>query len=195
MSGYKESPWTDAAVARLRELWPDPDMSCAKIAAELGNGITRNAVIGKGVRIQLGPKPSNAPQTTKNRGSRLKHLPPKPRRQKPPRNFGGVWGTYPDKVEPFDPRTADVVSLELTILEIHDTECKWPAGDPQEGIPFTFCGHTATPGRPYCPSHCVIAYQKKSERSPAQKAHDAKLGQRTARRTPDAQAWIAEEVA
>ena len=190
MSGYyKESPWTDAAVARLRELWPDPDMSCAKIAAKLGNGITRNAVIGKGVRIQLGPKPSNAPQTTKNRGNRLKHLPPKPRRQKPPRNFGGVWGTYPDKAEPFVPRPSDIQILGLTILQVKDHQCKYIPGD--DGL---CCGHNVMQGRSWCPGHYELTHIARSERSPAQKAADAKLGQRTARRTPDAQAWIAEEV-
>lgn len=192
-----ESPWTDAQITRLRELWADETMSCSKIALELGNGITRNSVIGKGMRLGLGPKPSNHHKTNKARRAKTTRVHTKNiNHKRSERNFGSVWGAYPDKdPEPFVPRAADVVSLELDVLELTEATCKWPAGDPLEGIPFTFCGHTAAPGKPYCQSHCVIAYYKPAKRSPAQKAWDAKLNQRTSRRNPDAQAWAAEEVA
>ena len=38
--------WTDERVELLRKLWQD-GLSASQIAGELGNGITRNAVIGK----------------------------------------------------------------------------------------------------------------------------------------------------
>jgi GcrA cell cycle regulator len=192
------SPWTDRAIEMLKKLWPEPGMSCASIANELGNGITRNAVIGKGTRLGLGPKPSNHART--NTAKRLTAKPTRVHteninRKRSERNFGSVWGAYPNKEpEPFVPRAADIVSRGIDVLDLTEETCKWPDDKP-EGEQHTFCGHTAAPGKPYCQGHCLIAFYKPAKRSPAQKAWDAKLNQRTARRTPDAQAWIAEEVA
>jgi GcrA cell cycle regulator len=39
--------------------------------------------------------------------------------------------------------------------------CKWPIGDPSEHG-FTFCGHAASPGRPYCARHSYAAYRPTS---------------------------------
>jgi len=35
--------------------------------------------------------------------------------------------------------------------------CQWPIGDPQDAD-FHFCGAPALPGKPYCASHCSMAY-------------------------------------
>lgn len=47
------SGWTEARVAKLRELWPTK--SASQIAKQLG-GVTRNAVIGKAHRLGLPAK-------------------------------------------------------------------------------------------------------------------------------------------
>jgi len=192
---WKNNPWTDSSrVEELRRLWA-AGMSAAKIAIEIGCGLTASAVIGKASRLKLTPRGNPATET--RMGRREPGRTPKVRvhtgninRKRKERNFGGVWGTYPDKVEPFVPRPSDIQILGLTILQVKDHQCKYIPGD--DGI---CCGHEVKQDKPYCWGHCLIVYQGKSERSPAQKAADAKLGQRTARRTPDAQAWIAEEVA
>ena len=44
--------WTDERVELLRKLWSD-GLSASQVAAELGAGITRNAVIGKIHRLGL----------------------------------------------------------------------------------------------------------------------------------------------
>jgi len=49
--------WTDGAVVRLTQLWNE-GKSASEIAETLGNGITRNAVIGKAHRIGLKGRPS-----------------------------------------------------------------------------------------------------------------------------------------
>lgn len=181
--------WTDARIQMLRELWPDPKISCAKIACELG--VTRNSAIGKGRRLGLGPKPSSHPKTNTPCRKPTRVHTGNINRKRAERNFGSVWGAYPEKApEPFIPRAADIVSLELTILEVQQGQCKYIAGDDR-----LCCGHPVKEGKPYCPSHCALVYYTPVKRSPAQKAWDAKLNQRTARRNPDAQAWIAEEVA
>ena len=61
---------------------------------------------------------------------------------------------------------ADVVvpmSKRLTLLEINDTTCKWPTGDPQRPD-FSFCGHGVKEGTPYCEFHAKLAFQPPSER-------------------------------
>lgn len=49
--------WTDERVARLKELW-DKGLSASQIAQELGDGLSRNAVIGKAHRMGLSARPS-----------------------------------------------------------------------------------------------------------------------------------------
>ena len=40
--------------------------------------------------------------------------------------------------------------------------CLWPVGDPKTPE-FHFCGAPTEPGRPYCASHCAVAYQKRTD--------------------------------
>ena len=52
--------WTDERVELLKKLWME-GLSASQIAAELGEGVTRNAVIGKVHRLKLSAraKPTN----------------------------------------------------------------------------------------------------------------------------------------
>jgi len=49
-----------------------------------------------------------------------------------------------------------------SIQTLTEISCRWPIGDPQLAD-FHFCGGEAVPGRPYCASHCGMAYQRKAE--------------------------------
>ncbi|MCF4097585.1 GcrA family cell cycle regulator [Maritalea mediterranea] len=63
--------WTDERVAILKKLWME-GLSASQIAAELGEGVTRNAVIGKVHRLKLSgrAKPaSSAPRARKPRAT------------------------------------------------------------------------------------------------------------------------------
>lgn len=53
------SPWNDELVALLRKLHAE-GVSYARIAKQLGNGITRSAAIGKGQRLGLFVSPDDA---------------------------------------------------------------------------------------------------------------------------------------
>jgi GcrA cell cycle regulator len=55
------------------------------------------------------------------------------------------------------------VSQRVTILELRDSMCRWPLGDPARPE-FGFCGQRAATGLPYCGAHCRIAYQPAAER-------------------------------
>ena len=51
-AGTDKMPWTDERVELLKKLWTD-GLSASQIAARLGMGVTRNAVIGKVHRLNL----------------------------------------------------------------------------------------------------------------------------------------------
>lgn len=60
--------WTDERMAKLKTLWLQ-GLSCSQIAAQLGGGISRNAVIGKRVRMGL---PDRIPGNGHNKGKRMR---------------------------------------------------------------------------------------------------------------------------
>lgn len=53
--------WTDERIAKLSKLW-DAGLSASQIAEKLGEGVTRNAVIGKAHRLGLASRPSPVKQ-------------------------------------------------------------------------------------------------------------------------------------
>jgi GcrA cell cycle regulator len=50
-----------------------------------------------------------------------------------------------------------------SILELNESTCRWPIGDPS-AVDFFFCGGKTIEGLPYCGFHSRIAYQPASER-------------------------------
>jgi GcrA cell cycle regulator len=55
----------------------------------------------------------------------------------------------------------------LSVLNpVTDRLCQWPIGNPDEAE-FHFCGQSAETGRPYCESHCTMAYRQTSDSSAA----------------------------
>lgn len=156
MGSNLDHGWTDTRVARVKELWTK-GKSAAWIAAELG-GVTRNAVLGKVHRMgwaNLSPKKKPQPRPT----------PPRPKiadRNKVREAQKIRQIEKEPKPEPFVARTADVAPLNLDILQLRDTTCRFPYGDEP---PFTFCGHPVKPDRPYCEAHCRIVYQPRGARN------------------------------
>lgn len=125
--------WTDERIERLKSLW-DEGLSASQIAKELGEGVTRNAVIGKAHRLGLKSRPSPV-KTDKAK--------PKAPTKKSARKSG-------DK-------------QVVTLLDLTDRMCKWPIGHPGDPD-FHFCGKPAEPGMPYCAAHCAEAYQAQPPR-------------------------------
>lgn len=89
---------------------------------------------------------------------------PKPVREKVVRNFGTRMTTTLElPAVPFEPRVAPVEPLHVSLLDLEWHQCREPYGDG----PFTFCGHTAIPGKPYCAHHAAINYLPASARNRA----------------------------
>jgi GcrA cell cycle regulator len=159
--------WTDEKVDLLRQLWLD-GKSASQIAAELGDGVTRNAVIGKVHRLGL----SGRVKTSLPAAPRVRQRPVGPRPSSAPRNGGGFRGNTalalardPD-IESEPEFREDVVipmSLRVTIVELKEAMCRWPLGDPTSSE-FRYCGIQTQGEGPYCVHHGRIAYQPAQDR-------------------------------
>lgn len=55
------------------------------------------------------------------------------------------------------------LSLKVTIVELRESMCKWPIGDPSSSE-FRYCGSPSHNGTPYCQHHGKIAYQPAQDR-------------------------------
>ena len=130
--------WTDERIAKLKELW-EKGLSASQIAAELAEGVTRNAVIGKAHRLGLKSRPSPVKADPKKK-TKAKPKPP------------------PKKVEEVKDAEKRIGLLDLT-----ERICKWPIGHPGEAD-FHFCGEPSVDGLPYCQPHCEEAFQAQAPR-------------------------------
>ncbi len=89
MTGAREDVWPEERMTRLRALWEatEPRYSAKDIAAALGDGLTRSAIIGKASRMGLSKKGSGGnhgrvrrparERTSFNRPANPKPEPPK----------------------------------------------------------------------------------------------------------------------
>lgn len=133
--------WTDDRVKLLRQYYAD-GLSHSVIAAKIGGGITRNAVIGKAHRIGLPGRLTG--------------------RVRPPRPT--LFYSRPKSLQlplPLEPQTpCDPISL----LDIKERMCRWPIDDPRSAD-FRFCGQTCEGA--YCSQHAAIAYRPVKRRRAA----------------------------
>ncbi len=158
--------WTDERVDQLKKLWLD-GLSASQIAQELG-GVTRNAVIGKVHRLGLSGRAKTASHAAISRQKR-------PARssfnQKPQRSTQKPLSNGQLKVSGYAERGSTALQVSLTaptslmlcLTDLTERTCKWPVGDPQHDD-FSFCGHDASDGTPYCAFHSSIAYQPVADR-------------------------------
>lgn len=128
--------WTDERVNLLKQLWGE-GKTAAEIAKVLGDGITRNAVIGKAHRLKLSSRLSPIQQNT----------------SKKPKSEAAA----PRLVKPAI-KLPEFKGMELKLEELKERMCRWPNGDPRDEN-FSFCGCEAIAGLPYCDAHCRAAYQ------------------------------------
>jgi GcrA cell cycle regulator len=161
--------WTQERVELLRKLWLE-GLSAAQVAAELGSGVTRNAVIGKIHRLGLAErgKTTHAPRP---------RAPRAPRAQAAEACSHGpmVMGNVALAIAPRAVAVAIAetlpeeevvvqISTRVTLMELRESMCRWPVGDPTT-TEFRFCGANSPLGSgPYCRHHAGIAYQPQMDR-------------------------------
>jgi len=155
------SGWTDERVEALKKLHAE-GRSASEMAKALG-GTTRNACIGKCVRLGLGSIGGGRPSAP----ARLVYRPPTAPKAALPPGSGMVLPRLgsPSHPNPTENKLAGLrVNAEVraeaatqapletglrTLLTIKASECRWPLGDPQRAD-FTLCGRKVFDGRPYC---------------------------------------------
>jgi GcrA cell cycle regulator len=180
--------WTEERVELLKKLWME-GFSASQIASELGDGVTRNAVIGKVHRLKLSGRAK--PASTAPRVRTAPRSPVGPRRVSSastgarsgltasvmkPRSMGSapiIGATALKIAEDVEtevlvqqPQAAELfipVEKRLTLLQLSEQTCKWPIGDPLTPD-FYFCGQHSEDGKPYCEFHSRRAYHQIEKR-------------------------------
>jgi GcrA cell cycle regulator len=161
--------WTEERIDLLRRLWSE-GLSASQIATEIG-GVTRNAVIGKVHRLGLsGRGKAAAAAAAPQRPRKATRAPsaPAPLAQAESRPEA-VSAPTPQpqvveaEVEDAHEEVALPMSERVTIMDLRESMCRWPMGDPTKPE-FRFCGARAVTGLPYCSHHARVAYQPVADR-------------------------------
>jgi GcrA cell cycle regulator len=155
--------WTDERVEMLKKLWAD-GLSASQIAAELG-GITRNAVIGKVHRLGLSGR-AKSPSSAAPRARKPRTHSHMMRVARPAmRGNTALAHAYEYEVESEPELVDNVIPIgqRRTLLELTESTCRWPIGDPGS-TDFFFCGGQSLTNLPYCAYHSRVAYQPANAR-------------------------------
>jgi GcrA cell cycle regulator len=157
------SPWSTARLRLLRRRWAQ-GARVREIAAELGHGISSNAVIAKIHRLGIAALSPYGGRPGRRRAG------------KPRAGDGHLRGHRIGYWFRKGPPPAWVVSakphLETTradariprrqrrsLFELSKDHCRWPLGDPGSSR-FFFCGAQPVRNKPYCAEHCARAYRE-----------------------------------
>jgi GcrA cell cycle regulator len=152
-----DAGWTDPRVAQLRKLW-ETGKSAAQIASDLGGGVTRNAVLGKAMRLKLPKRPTVSRRYPA--AARKASIVPHGQKGQPKVNAIVRRASAPHSLPPM-PIPADDetdAGLDITkrvgLLDLNNHTCRWPVG-PDTGAKQMFCGCHADliATGPYCPEH------------------------------------------
>lgn len=179
--------WTDDRVELLKKLWME-GLSASQIAGELGEGVTRNAVIGKVHRLKLSAraKPTNTTPRARPAARQAPRRPaspsvstagsasasaakPRPTTMPRPQVMGATALAVSPEIEAemyVAPAVAEIFIPEdkrLSLLQLNEHTCKWPIGDPLTKD-FYFCGQHSLETGPYCEFHSRRAYHQLDKR-------------------------------
>ena len=163
--------WTDERVELLRKLWLE-GLSASRVAADLGGGVTRNAVIGKVHRLGLSGRvkaqvPSSVNRARPNKPQNTRTPMPQRAIGMPMRgNTALAVQARPMSLPQPQRMSGDVVPMaeNVTIMDLRESMCRWPVGDPSSSE-FRYCGGKAPIGDgPYCSFHSRMAYQPMHDR-------------------------------
>lgn len=153
------SIWTDDRISRLKTLWLQ-GWSAQRVADDLGDDVSRNAVLGKVHRLNLSAgRAGSAPPPRAGKAA-----PSPPRATTAPRVV-----THPV------PKPSTVLTPAwgtATVLTVGRCDCRFPYGDPKASA-FRLCGRPVERGA-FCGSHAAIAY-KREPQTPDTLLHLAEL--------------------
>ena len=141
--------WTAEREERLKKLWKKGH-SGSEIASLLGDGATRNSVLGKAFRLNLETRSTSRRSTPK--GNIQKENTQEVKTQKLGRKARFKALLLDKNFEPENP-----TALE----DLTDEHCKWPLGEKMQPANL-FCGRKALEKFSYCKLHVLYAFQPKN---------------------------------
>lgn len=159
--------WTeerDEEMRRLKRL----NHSAAEIAAMLGDGLTRNAVLGRLHRLGI-----REGKVVRKRVARRNPQAKKPVRKPRPDQPSRVISFYRSKPEVSEimlpPRKAKSrivcteadsslasTPLDVRMMDLTSDSCRWPVNEPEPKGEYLFCGHPKKYGS-YCAHHAAMS--------------------------------------
>lgn len=133
------------------------------IAAELGRGVTYNAVIGKIHRLGIADRSPYGGAPGRRSAANTRSA------DRPVRAPRVAWwfreGPLPARVVDAKPHVETVDAdariprrRRRSLFELSNDTCRWPVGDPRSSR-FFFCGAPPLRNKPYCTAHCARAYR------------------------------------
>jgi GcrA cell cycle regulator len=133
--------WTDEKVKTLTRMWAE-GLSASVIGAKIG--MSRNAVIGKRIRIGLPGRGGNGGGWRRSREDLAAHI-------QELRTFETKMKAALPKYQPKTQADGDApVPLMISLLDLTDQMCRWIVTDDR---PFLYCAHETEPGTAYCEHH------------------------------------------
>jgi len=141
--------WPEERIARMKNLW-EQGWSAGEVAAELGNGVTRNAVIGRVHRMGLVRNKKSEPPP--------KRPPPAPTPRAPrvtePRPDLGI------EIDAIADTKPDTSPFACTIAELEPGMCRFVLGAVTNA---EYCGAPVIRGS-WCPAHYRRVYWSSARR-------------------------------
>jgi GcrA cell cycle regulator len=151
--------WTPEHSAALRE-FVERGMSFANAAeavnARFGTAYSRSAAIGRAKRMGLvvGVRPEDRLAMVPRMQKRPSAQENGTRRRSDQR--GGVAESPPplaERAEPVKLRCVGIQPRLLSLVELEDSDCRYPYGGDKDGDSIAFCGHPRCSGSSYCAPH------------------------------------------
>ena len=143
--------WTPEREEKLKQLWKKGH-SGSQIARLLGDGATRNSVLGKSFRLKLQSRvvtKKTTPSTNTEKDNS-----PEIKAQKLGRKAKFKALLLDRNFEQENPKKFEELTKET---------CRWPIGHPYEEK-FYFCGRKPVDKYPYCELHMLYSFSKKDEK-------------------------------
>ena len=156
--------WTNEHIATLKRLWKQ-GLPTSQIALQLGDWCTKNSVIGKAHRLNLPGRQGLNTTPTRSTTTRVPKRPVAQRRKKQksaePKATSAKETVVKEPTKRQRRRKASDVTMpvfrKLNLMELSNTTCRWPLGDPHHKR-FCFCGND-TNNPPYCTYHAKLAFE------------------------------------
>ena len=144
--------WTNEREEKLRQLWKKGH-SGSEIAQMLGDGATRNSVLGKAFRLKLQTRAvAKKTSTRTNANNKENDTSQEVKNQKLGRKAKFKALLLDKNFEQENPKKLE---------ELTNETCRWPIGHPYEKN-FYFCGRKPMEKFPYCKLHVLYAFQPKN---------------------------------